>query len=291
MKERDEIAELFKDRLEHHAEPVDPALWAKVQTGLAGKTLGGAAATGKLTGIIKLIAVSSILVGSAIGVGVWLQRSNKGYKTERSEAHSMDNAIVKNEVEISEVEPIENTIQVSEAHNNSSTGLANNQTETSSKLTMEEQVSTSIKENPVNQTNQAQNNTITNSPEAGVSASPKAIDSKNNTNQSPIDPPNTTAEKNHNILLTSEIPNIFTPNGDGKNDLFSIPVADNVAHTTKVFSQKGELIAEFTQASSGWDGTKTGGAEVANGTYFYVTFVSDQVGNQKQIKGTINLVR
>ncbi len=291
MKERDEIAELFKDLLEHHAEPVDPAIWAKVQTGLAGKTLGVAAATGKLTGIIKLIAVSSILVGSAIGVGLWLHGSNKGDKTESSEANSMDNATVKNEVEIPEVEPIENTIQVSEADNNSSTGMANNQTETSSKLTMEEQVSTSITENPVNQTNQAQNNIITNSPEAGVSASPKAIDSKNNTNQSPIDPPNTTAEKNHNILLTSEIPNIFTPNGDGKNDLFSIPVAVNVVHTTKVFSQKGELIAEFTQASSGWDGTKTGGTEVANGTYFYVTFVSDQVGNQKQIKGTINLVR
>ncbi|MGR6088497.1 MAG: T9SS type B sorting domain-containing protein [Arcticibacter sp.] len=291
MKERDEIAELFKDRLEHHAEPVDPKIWTQVQSGLAGKVIGGAAAASKASGIIKIIAASSIIVGSAIGVGIWLQSPEQdlisnGDKTTISKANEIEI-----QAETLNVETSENPEEISEPNEGQSKKLILNQAEGNTDLTNEQAATVLGKEVSDNQNNQITSNNITTSAETVISTSTKTVDSKNNTTQSIIESPNTTSEKNHKSLLESEIPNIFTPNGDGKNDLFNIPVAENVTHTTKVFSQKGELMVEFTQVSGGWDGTKSGGAEAANGTYFYVTFVSDQVGNQKQIKGTINLIR
>ena len=105
MKERDEIAALFKDRLEHHTEPVDPAVWTKVQSGLAGKTIGGAAAASKLGVIIKAIAVTSILVGSVIGVGYLLQNPEKG--SSNNEGQNINNTPIgqENQTKMSDFEP------------------------------------------------------------------------------------------------------------------------------------------------------------------------------------------
>ena len=113
--------------------------------------------------------------------------------------------------------------------------------------------------------------------------------STENQSESSAAPPNPKNE--HSSLIINTIPNIFTPNSDGKNDLFSIPVADGVSHSTKIFNSKGDLVASFDEKSMGWDGTVLGGNEAANGTYFYVTFVSDSHGNEQQFKGPIHLKR
>ncbi|MFM7768853.1 MAG: gliding motility-associated C-terminal domain-containing protein [Bacteroidota bacterium] len=292
MKERDEIAELFKDRLEHHAEPVDSAIWTKVQSGLAAKTIGGTVAVGKIGGIIKVIAVTSAIVGSAIGVGVWLQSPDNGNTSSTKEVNWIENTDQTSQPESSlEVSSTENTVQISAVDQIKPTAAVDYQNDKS--LSQEKDPVETIfnKEVTDNQNKQIQSNSVATNLEPVVATNYKPIDSKSSANQSNGESLSPALEKSHKNLLTSEIPNIFTPNGDGKNDLFNIPVAENVIHSTKIFSQKGELVVEFTQASNGWDGTKTGGTEVANGTYFYVTFVSDQVGNQKQIKGTINLKR
>ncbi|MFM7078481.1 MAG: gliding motility-associated C-terminal domain-containing protein, partial [Bacteroidota bacterium] len=94
-----------------------------------------------------------------------------------------------------------------------------------------------------------------------------------------------------NQYLTKEIPNIFTPNGDGLNDYFEIPLADGMKHQTKIFDKSGALIAEFDERLEGWNGTGRGAANVSDGTYFYVTFVSDGKSTPKQYKGSIILKR
>lgn len=291
MKERDEIAELFKDQLEHHAESVDPTIWAKVQTGIAGKTIGGAAAASKVGGIIKIIAVSSITIGSFIGVGFWLQSPEKSAVSNAGHESPKQSIGQENPTKTPDVEPFENPIQPTEAKQGNSSDLVTILPEADLVQTKEQLAALPSKENTDAQIKRTESSTNTTIAESAVSNSDKPIDSKIVSHQNSTEPRTTTPEKVFKNLLASDIPNVFTPNGDGKNDLFNIPVAENVNHNTKIFSQKGELVVEFTQVSNGWDGTKTGGSEAANGTYFYVTFVSDQVGNQKQIKGTINLIR
>lgn len=291
MKERDEIAELFKDRLEHHTEPVDPAIWTKVQSGLVGKTIGGAAAASKLGVIIKSIAVTSILVGSVIGVGHLLQSPEKGYSTNEGQNNNNNPIGQETQTKMSEFEPAGSLPENPEAIQSNSTSSVMPPIESNQDLNLEQATTLSGRENPNNQVDQDQSTEIATVVEPVASTNTKSVDSKINSNQNPIETLITTTEKAYKNLLVNEIPNIFTPNGDGKNDLFNIPVAENVTHSTKVFNQNGELMVEFSQESTGWDGTKTGGAEAANGTYFYVTFVSNNLGIHKQLKGTINLLR
>ena len=291
MKERDEIAALFKDRLEHHTEPVDPAVWTKVQSGLAGKTIGGAAAASKLGVIIKAIAVTSILVGSVIGVGYLLQNPEKG--SSNNEGQNINNTPIgqENQTKMSDFEPAASLPENPEAIRSNSTGSVMPPTESNQDLNLEQAATLIARENPNDQVDQGQSIAIATVAVPIAPTNTKSVDSKINSNQNPIETPITTTEKAYKNLLMNEIPNIFTPNGDGKNDLFNIPIAENVTHSTKVFNQNGELMVEFSQESTGWDGTKTGGAEASNGTYFYVTFVSDHLGNHKQLKGTVNLLR
>lgn len=76
------------------------------------------------------------------------------------------------------------------------------------------------------------------------------------------------------------VPNTFTPNGDGLNDVF-IPVGKNIADfTLRVFDRWGELLYETSDLNMGWDGTYRG-ALVKNDMYVWrmtYRFYTDEDG-------------
>jgi gliding motility-associated-like protein len=87
------------------------------------------------------------------------------------------------------------------------------------------------------------------------------------------------------------IPNAFTPNGDGVNDIFrAIPVG--IANTTyfRIFNRFGELVFETNQWLKGWDG-KYKGKDQANGTYVWIVTGTDRNFNKVSEQGTVNLIR
>lgn len=64
------------------------------------------------------------------------------------------------------------------------------------------------------------------------------------------------------------IPNTFTPNGDGRNDLWMVQ-GNNIAQLDlNVFDRWGEVIFHATDVDHGWDGTMNG-LPVANDVYVY----------------------
>ena len=77
-----------------------------------------------------------------------------------------------------------------------------------------------------------------------------------------------------------EIPNIFTPNGDGINDVFLYGNAEGKKIETKIFNRWGEKIVEW-KGNSGWDGH---GAH--DGVYYYLIKADGEV-----YRGTVTLVR
>ena len=86
------------------------------------------------------------------------------------------------------------------------------------------------------------------------------------------------------------MPNSFTPNGDGKNDVFRLP--PGIPVTLKEFSvydRWGGLVFTTTDKSKGWDG-KQKGTSAAAGTYIYLIRGEDVKG-QILLKGTVQLIR
>ncbi|MEO5641694.1 MAG: PKD domain-containing protein [Bacteroidia bacterium] len=94
--------------------------------------------------------------------------------------------------------------------------------------------------------------------------------------------------------VTLYVPNSFTPNGDGKNDLF-FPVGLNLIdedYELMIFDRWGNLIFKSEQLSKGWDGTVNNGSEIVEeGTYVWKMNVRDSSGQQHFLTGHINLIR
>jgi gliding motility-associated-like protein len=90
-----------------------------------------------------------------------------------------------------------------------------------------------------------------------------------------------------------ELPNVFTPNNDGKNDYFlPMPNAwDGISsHFISIFNRWGEKVWESDHMEEGWDGRRDGTA-VADGTYFWVLEVFYGPENIKQVqKGTVTVI-
>ncbi len=86
------------------------------------------------------------------------------------------------------------------------------------------------------------------------------------------------------------IPNSFSPNNDGNNDLFKIYGSSVIDLTMRVYNQWGELIFETSDPQGGWDGTWKGRPQ-AIGVYVYVAKVTFYNNVSVIRKGTINLIR
>lgn len=91
------------------------------------------------------------------------------------------------------------------------------------------------------------------------------------------------------------IPNSFSPNGDGDNDLWR-PIGNAVDLTEyllEIYSRNGELIFQTKDFHQGWNGSVNGGDYyVPSGVYiyrmYYKSFVSEVFEN---VTGTITVVR
>jgi gliding motility-associated-like protein len=80
----------------------------------------------------------------------------------------------------------------------------------------------------------------------------------------------------------------FSPNGDGKNDVWNIPGIGNYPNcSVKIFNTWG--IAVFTSNGYGtpWDG-KYKGNDLPSGTYYYVIDPGDGSG---ELTGSVSLVK
>jgi gliding motility-associated-like protein len=79
------------------------------------------------------------------------------------------------------------------------------------------------------------------------------------------------------------IPDAFTPNGDGKNDLFEIKGIERYPNNElQVFNRWGNLVYSMKSYNNSWDGTPNaksmGSGKLPAGTYFYIFTLNDGSG-------------
>lgn len=74
-----------------------------------------------------------------------------------------------------------------------------------------------------------------------------------------------------------ELPNAFTPNGDGQNDLFTpFPYCFIERIDMKIFNRWGELVFETQNADINWNGANQRGQQLPDGVYYYTCEVYEQ---------------
>ena len=104
-----------------------------------------------------------------------------------------------------------------------------------------------------------------------------------------------TAYKTIKVELPSkmEVPNVFTPNGDGNNDVFFLKVANLTEINAVILDRWGNKVYETTSATGNiaWDGKNFGGKECASGVYFYIIKATGKDGKEYEAKGNVSLFR
>jgi len=89
------------------------------------------------------------------------------------------------------------------------------------------------------------------------------------------------------------IPNSFSPNNDGKNDVFfnANHELDVASYQLMVWNRWGQRIYSSDSYSEAWNGADLKGNPAPEGIYVYVISVNTRTGKRLDYKGTVNLIR
>ena len=85
------------------------------------------------------------------------------------------------------------------------------------------------------------------------------------------------------------MPTIFTPNGDGHNELFMIHGMHIVDYKIMIHDRWGEIIFESSNITKSWDGTFNN-KKVAEGAYHYNIVLLGEDDEVVQKSGLINVI-
>lgn len=87
------------------------------------------------------------------------------------------------------------------------------------------------------------------------------------------------------------IPNVFSPNDDGNNDLFMTFGPYHTLVHMKIFDRWGGLLYDGQSSDASWDGMKNG-TSLSSGIYVYlIKYIDNRTGEEKQKSGEVLLIK
>jgi len=87
-----------------------------------------------------------------------------------------------------------------------------------------------------------------------------------------------------------ELPNAFTPDGDGVNDIFHVNASNVKEMHSKIINRWGQSLYEWDDINGGWDG-KLNGVYAPSGTYYYIVSIIHNDNSKEEKKGALELIR
>lgn len=87
------------------------------------------------------------------------------------------------------------------------------------------------------------------------------------------------------------IPNVFTPNGDDINDVFTVKNVGLEKLDAEIYNRWGQKEYEWHTTNGGWDGRTAAGMLVPDGTYFFIISAKGIDGKEYFEKGSFELIR
>ena len=262
MIEKDYIKELFQDKLSSHEVPVRADLWTSVSSSIGGSSV---AAT-SMSIATKLIIAASV---SAVALVTFYLINNE----------NLEPIPLKNENPQEQRIITIDTLKIEKEEVKKDEKLLPKQAE--QRVDCEYDFSTPENESDLNSEFQ-QSNKIDINKEIVTEKGPQKIEQqdpiiRNNTTSTReivAKPEIKTKEKESMILL----PNIFTPNGDGKNDFLSIKIGEVTEFSVVILNQANKVIFTSNDPNFSWDGIAKNGEISPAGTYVYYISAKDLNG-------------
>ena len=266
MEDRDQIKDLFQQQLSNHQEAVRPEIWASVSSAIATPVLvtTGISILSKTfigLGIAASVLVSAYLLYSSDDKAVKVHTQEKK-KAKEVPSIPNNNTLVPNETK-------KNTIPLVVLENNDLLSVEEVVYEINTpKIIPFESVQLPNVQLPNTDPLQDLGENVSNGPietNNDVLVMPQV---ENTHESSPL------PEKNQELEVV--LTNVFTPNGDGKNDYLFINALGLTDFSVVVLSQANQVIFQSTDPSFNWDGKLTNGDDAPIGQYVYfITAKSD----------------
>ena len=260
MIEKDYIKELFQEKLTSHEVPVRADLWTSVSSSIGGSSVVATS----MSIATKLIIAASV---SAVALVTFYLINDKNLKQSpiKKENPQEQRIITIDSLKIEEVKKDEKLLPK----------------QPEQRLDCAYDFSTPENESDLNSEFQ-QSNKIDINKEIVTEKGPQKIEQqdpiiRNNTTLTSeiiAKPEIKTKEEESSVIL----PNIFTPNGDGKNDLLSIKIGEVTEFSVVILNQANKVIFTSNDPNFSWDGLATNGELSPAGTYVYYISAKDLNG-------------
>jgi len=262
MIEKDYIKELFQDKLTSHEVPVRADLWTSVSS-----SIGGSSVVATSMSIATKIIIAASVSAVALVTFYLINNENLEQSPIKKENPQEQRIITIDSLKIEKEE-----VKKDEK-------LLPKQPE--QRLDCAYDFSTPENESDLNSEFQ-QSNKIDINKEIITEKDPQKIEKQdpiirnNYTSTSEIiaKPETKTKEQEKTVLL----PNIFTPNGDGKNDFLSIKIGEVTEFSVVILNQANKVIFTSNDPNFSWDGLATNGELSPAGTYVYYISAKDLNG-------------
>jgi gliding motility-associated-like protein len=92
------------------------------------------------------------------------------------------------------------------------------------------------------------------------------------------------------VIPTIYVPNAFTPNGDGLNDMFRPKFTGYISMEVYIFNRWGQLLYQWNTLDGGWDGTYMG-EKVQEDTYVYLIKAVSYLHKPYQLIGSVTVIK
>ena len=262
MIEKDYIKELFQDKLTSHEVPVRADLWTSVSSSIGGSSV----VASSMSIATKLLIAASV---SAVALVTFYLVNDK----------NLEQSPIKKENPQEQRIITVDSLKIDKEEVKKDKKLLPTQAE--QRVDCAYDFSTPENESDLNSEFQ-QSNKIDINKEIITEKDPQKIEKQdpiirnNYTSTSEIiaKPETKTKEQEKTVLL----PNIFTPNGDGKNDFLSIKIGEVTEFSVVILNQANKVIFTSNDPNFSWDGLATNGELSPAGTYVYYISAKDLNG-------------
>jgi gliding motility-associated-like protein len=267
VENRDEIADVFREKLSGFEGEVRPELWNAVSSQIAGQTAVGISSITKL--MIVLGTAATLVTGVVLHNNSDESGAVKNEQNTQRPGHSQEVAPDDSNIQLERLEPInpkkENYLSkdkpsgptsetvnlrndVNQNFERSDANIPVKETETTDPLIVnEETLVTKSTERPQNM----------------------LVESNGQESEEP-------ATEQRSGAQIKQLPNVFTPNGDGSNDRFTIDSEGLTDFQIVILNEANKVVYTSSDASFIWDGTMMNGDLAPAGTYLYYITAKDE---------------